>query len=274
MSHCACVVEECPSVDDSREDVLVARAKTGEPAARLALLESQMRAVQSLAGRYHDSGQFLDHHDLVQYGCLGVLRAIDKYDPLYVPQGPRASFSTYATYWIQHFIRRSIQNRSRTVAIPISVQRDLRKLDQARGDRRAEGLAEMREEEIAESLDLSQKRWESVCVARFRPVSLDSSSGESLYRESTLAVASVDMQEMERHMDEEKRSSAVQALVSQLPPRQRYVIERLFGLCEQEEITEASELSRELGVTPARVRQLKRRALARLRELCETEMVL
>ena len=86
-------------------------------------LEDYGNLVMSVARRHHRPGAFLEMEDLIQHGRLGLLRAMEKFNSGRISRGRPVTFVTYATYWIQHAIRRSIQDHGRTVAIPVSAQK-------------------------------------------------------------------------------------------------------------------------------------------------------
>lgn len=246
---------------DEEERSLIRRAKLGDTVARWTLMQRQMRAIHWRAARFSAPGAMMDRNDLVQYGCLGVLKAIDLYDPDRSPAAGVASFSTYANYWIHHVIRRSVENYGRTVAVPISVQRDVRRLNSAEREHRAEATAMPALADMAEELGMSARRLESARLARHEMAPLDAMQDTIAEPEAT-----------EYSLHAAQCASHIKEAVQRLPERERYIIERLYGLGVEAEEVEATDLAVELGITDTRVRQLKRRAIERLRDLYLAEM--
>ncbi len=233
----------------------------GDEHARKHMIECNLRLVVKIAGRYVRQG--LPLMDLIEEGNLGLIRAVEKFDP---ERGFR--FSTYATWWIRQAIQRGIINQGRTVRLPVHIaktiyryQRTARALSQSRD--KEVGAAEIAEalheptETVRELLDLHTKAvpLEEATDPEGGHAPLDTLAEEGPGPEELLA-------------ERQAQSNGVYWL-SRLTPCEREIVERRFGLGGRERTT-LEEIGRSFGVTRERVRQLQNMALERLRQMMET----
>ncbi|TCK18421.1 RNA polymerase RpoS-like sigma 38 subunit [Thiogranum longum] len=250
----------------AEEEVYYSRlAQKGDDSGRRRMIESNLRLVVKIARRYINRG--LAFLDLIEEGNLGLIRAVEKFDP---ERGFR--FSTYATWWIRQTIERGIMNQTRTIRLPIHVVKELNSyLHAAR--RLAQSLDhEPNAEEIAELLDKPMKDVKRLLKLNERvtsvdvPISKDSDSGKTLI-DSIPDESNTDPSEL---LQDEDVLANLETWIAQLSDKQREVVERRFGL-HGYKISTLEEVGNEIGVTRERVRQIQMDALKRLREILESE---
>jgi RNA polymerase primary sigma factor len=239
------------------EKELSRRAKERDQRARKELIEKNLRLVVSVAKRYRGYG--LPFEDLIQEGNIGLLRAVDRFDP---EKGYR--FSTYASWWIRQAVGRAVSDKSRTIRLPVHMGEKIRKVGRALSELVVELEREPTEEEIAGWLGWTVEQVRDIKAAVPDATSLDkpvSNDSEA----SSLEDFIVD----ETHFDipdaviEEMEVAWLRAAIGRLPPKARYVLVRRYGLDDGDPPT-LTELAAELGISRERVRQLQ----------CEAEFLL
>ena len=252
-------IGKAPLLTAAEEVALARLVVQGDFEARQTMIERNLRLVVNIAKHYANRGLTL--LDLVEEGNLGLIHALEKFDP---ERGFR--FSTYATWWIRQNIERAIMNQSRTIRLPVHIIKELNIYLRAKRHLETHGVTDAGADDIAALTDHPVADVRRIMQLNERIASLDApldvdpslSLGEAIADDNAhLPDDMLQIEEIEHYVHE---------WLTQLNDKQRWVIERRFGLNNCEACT-LEDLALELQVTRERVRQIQMESLRILRQL-------
>jgi len=248
-----------PLLNADAECALSQRVRSGDAEARRQMIEANLRLVVTVARGYVGRGVPL--LDLIEEGNLGLIRAVEKFDP-----GRRLRFSTYAVWWIREAVQHALMHQGRTVRVPVHVLREFAQILRARRQFVAAHARMPSIEELGQAVGKPATEVADLFSVTERISSLDAPLSDSddraliehLVIEGDAAAARFD----------EVSGARIAGWIAQLPERQRLVLERRFGLNDHG-VQTLAEIAGELGLTRERVRQIQTEALNRLRKVVE-----
>ena len=249
-------IDETPLLTATQEKTLGQRVRQGDPEAREQMIRANLRLVVKIARGYQGKG--LEFPDLIAEGNLGLVRAVDDFDP-----DRNIRFSTYACHWIKQAIRRALKYTVRTIRVPAYMVDLVTKWHQAAAQMRNEMGRLPSAEEIARELALSRRQLASLkkalraSDAQVHPDQIDPDwSIEETITDARTKTA-------DRALIDAEDQHLIRSLMETLDDREATVLQLRFGLNEEKPRTLA-EIGRQMGLTRERIRQLQTEALRKL----------
>lgn len=236
---------------------LAERIKDGDLAARDHMIRANLRLVVKIARDYSNYG--LPLADLISEGNMGLMKAVEKYDP-----NKGGKLSTYAAWWIKQSIKRALSNQSKTVRLPVHMVDKIARLRKITHSLAEEFGREPTDDELTEILGIPRKKLALLKQAAQRPTSLDAPVGEegsSTFSETIGDERAIDPLQALTAKDMHGELDGLRELLDQ---RETKIIDARFGLNGKKPLT-LEEISRDFGVTRERIRQLQNIALEKMR---------
>lgn len=246
-----------------QEVELAKRRDTGDREALGELVVANLKLVVKFAKAFNGRG--LDFEDLIQEGNLGLLRAAQLFDP---SRGTR--FSTYASRWILQFLSRAVDNKARSVRLPVNLNRDIRKLNRIAADYSSRHGTQPTSDVLEDCSGLSAGRIERALLGGLMPVSLNQPIKAENVSELGDLIADASGRNPESMVEQSLRTREVESLMSCLSDQERELIIHRFGLYSRE-ILSYEELAKRMNTSTGSLKRKFRQAMERMRRMSRLE---
>jgi len=250
-------ISALPLIEAHEEVSLAKRIKKNDSAALTELVKANLRFVISIAKNYRNQG--LPLNDLINEGNLGLIEAAQRFD-----ETRGYKFISYAVWWIRQRILQAIQENSRLIRLPQNKIKDISKLNRTHGRLEQELKREPTDIEIAEELNISRKEISDLVETSNHTVSLDAPLKNTTGSMLMELIVDPEAESADHHLNKESLKKELESVFKTLNRREEEVIKLYYGLDDGRMHTLA-EISILFGLTRERVRQIKERALTKLR---------
>ncbi len=254
--------EELISVEEEVE--LAGRIRNGDRAALEKLTRANLRFVVSVAKQYQNQGLSLP--DLINEGNLGLIKAAEKFD-----ETRGFKFISYAVWWIRQSILQALAEQSRIVRLPLNQVGSLNKINKAYSRFEQEYERKPSAEELAEELDIPVEKIAETLKMSGRHVSVDAPFVEGEDNSLIDVMVNEDSPNADRGLINESLSKEIERALATLTDREAEIVRKFFGIGMPEMTLE--EIGEEFGLTRERVRQIKEKAIRRLRNNSRSKML-
>ena len=256
-------INRIPLISHEEEYELAVKAKNGDRAAREKILRANLRFVVSVAKKFR--GQGLPLSDLINEGNIGLITALDKFEP-----DKGYHFISYAVWWIRQSIMKAISEKGRAVRLPLNRSNELMQIQKAqKAIMHEKETTDPSVEDISQATGLDAKLVSDLLSVSGEIVSFDSPVKKGEESDSTFGdFIEADGMSPEEEVMDSSMKSAVRSLLEVLSDKEKAIIEMRFGLTGEDPMS-LKEIGEVYGLTKERIRQIEKRALDRLRTASE-----
>ncbi len=251
-------ISKTPLLTLQEESALAERIKTGDHQARDHMIRANLRLVVKIAGDY--SGYGLSMSDLVSEGNIGLMHAVERFDP---EKGGK--LSTYASWWIKQSVKRALADQSKTVRLPTHMVDKIARMRRIASILTEAIGREPTDEELAEELGLPRHKVAMLKQAALRPISLDAPVNQGEATEYGDIIGDETASDPLQILTDKNLQGQIDGLLSILSERERRIIDERFGLSGLKPML-LEDVGREFGVSRERIRQLQNSAIAKMRQ--------